>query len=98
MRVTATKLRQNIYAILDEVLEKGIPVEVERKGQILKIVQEKKKDMWARLAALPEIVVGDPKDLEVNWLDDWREPENLAKLEREHRKRKARQARKRKLA
>jgi len=99
MRVTATKLRQNVYAILDEVLEKGIPVEVERKGRILKIVPERKKDIWERLAALPEVVVGDPKDLEsleVKWLDHWREPQNLADLERISRTRKARETRKRK--
>ena len=29
MRLTASRLRQDIYRILDEVLESGIPVEIE---------------------------------------------------------------------
>ena len=97
MRVTATKLRQNVYAILDEVLEKGTPVEVERKGKILKIVPERKKDFWERLAALPEIVLGDPKDIEVSW--EWTEPANLDALEREAAARKMKKrSRRRKMA
>ena len=37
MRVTASKLRENVYQILDEALQTGIPVEVIRKGKILKV-------------------------------------------------------------
>ena len=94
MRVTATKLRQNVYAILDEVLEKGIPVEVERKGKILKIVPEKKKSIFDRIPPMPDLIIGDPNDLKVDWLKEWREPENLAALEREYA---AKQARKKRL-
>jgi antitoxin (DNA-binding transcriptional repressor) of toxin-antitoxin stability system len=35
MKVTATALRQNIYALLDQALSSGEPIEVERKGQTL---------------------------------------------------------------
>jgi hypothetical protein len=38
MPLTASKLRENIYRILDQVLETGVPVEIERRGKILKIV------------------------------------------------------------
>jgi PHD/YefM family antitoxin component YafN of YafNO toxin-antitoxin module len=40
MAVSATQLRQNIYAILDEALATGKPVDIERKGKILRIVPE----------------------------------------------------------
>ena len=40
MKITASKLRENVYNILDHALETGVPVEVERKGRILKIVPE----------------------------------------------------------
>ena len=33
MPVTASKLRENIYRILDQVLETGVPVEIERRGK-----------------------------------------------------------------
>ena len=98
MRVTATKLRQNVYAILDEVLEKGTEVEIERKGKILRIVPEKKKSIFERMPLMPDLIVGDIRDgplFKTDWEKDWREPENLAALERNVARRK-RQARKRK--
>ncbi len=36
-RFTASHLRQNIYRILDEVIETGQPVEIERKGSVVRI-------------------------------------------------------------
>jgi hypothetical protein len=36
--VTASKLRENIYRILDEILETGIAVEIVRRGRKLKII------------------------------------------------------------
>ena len=36
--ISATKLRRNLYDILDSVLDTGIPVEVERNGRRLRIV------------------------------------------------------------
>ena len=38
MRLTASKLRQEVYKILDEVIRTGKPAEIERNGSILKIV------------------------------------------------------------
>ena len=94
MRVTATKLRQNVYAILDEVLEKGIPVEVERKGKILRIVPEKKVSVFDRISPMPDLIIGDPRDLNVHW--PFREPENLTAMEPESKARLARKKRSRK--
>jgi len=42
MQVTITKLRQNIYKLLDQVAETGIPIEINRKGKTLKIVRADK--------------------------------------------------------
>ncbi len=33
MKISATKLRENIYAIVDEMARTGIPVEIERKAE-----------------------------------------------------------------
>jgi hypothetical protein len=38
MPVKPSQLRENIYRILDQVLETGIPVEIERHGNLLRIV------------------------------------------------------------
>jgi antitoxin (DNA-binding transcriptional repressor) of toxin-antitoxin stability system len=75
MKVTAAQFRQNVYAILDEVIEKGEPVEVVRKGKVLKIVPEKKPSKLDRIKRRPPIFVGDPDDIfKIDWMKDWREP------------------------
>ena len=38
MVISASQLRQNIYRLLDEVLESGEPIEIERNGRRLRIV------------------------------------------------------------
>ena len=38
MRIKASKLRENLYSILDQVLETGVPVQIERRGKLLEIV------------------------------------------------------------
>lgn len=62
MSVTASKLRENIYRILDEAVDTGVPVEVVRKGVILRIVPEKKVSKLSRLKRR-KAFVGDPDDL-----------------------------------
>ena len=36
-RLSATRLRADLYRVLDEILENGRPVEIERRGRILRI-------------------------------------------------------------
>ena len=73
MRVTASKLRADIYNILDQSLKTGVPVEVVRKGKILKIVPESKPSKLSRLKKR-NAIVGDPEDLvHMDWLKEWSE-------------------------
>jgi len=73
MRVTASKLRSDIYNILDQALKTGVPVEVVRKGRVLKIVPEAKPSKLARLKKR-DYIVGDPEDfVHMDWLDEWSE-------------------------
>ncbi len=72
MSVSASELRQNIYQLLDEVLETGVPVEVERRGRRLRIVPEETPSKLARLAPHPGTITGDPEDLvHVDWSSEW---------------------------
>jgi hypothetical protein len=73
MAITASKLREDVYNILDDVLETGVPVEVRRKGKLLKIIAEEKPSKLSRLKKR-DIVVGDPDDLvEIDWSEYWSE-------------------------
>ena len=72
MSMTASELRQNIYRMLDEVLETGVPVEIERRGQLLRIVPEEVPSKLARLTPHPGTIVGDPEDLvHMDWSSEW---------------------------
>jgi len=62
MRITASKLRENIYQILDEAVRTGTPVEVIRKGAVLRIVPEKHVSKLSRLKKRKGFQ-GDPDDV-----------------------------------
>jgi len=72
MKVTASKLRENVYRILDQVLESGTPVEIKRKGRTLKIVSEKPGKKTSRLISR-HIIHGNPQDLvHQDWSKEWK--------------------------
>lgn len=74
--ITATKLRQDVYNILDQVAATGQPVDIERKGKRLRIVllPEVATNRLAVLSSLsdPDLIVGDPEDLvHIDWSEEW---------------------------
>ena len=72
MALTASALRENVYRILDEVLESGIAVEIERRGKILRIVPAESPSKLARLKPRP-FLASDPEDLvHLDWSGEWR--------------------------
>lgn len=71
MAISSTKLRENIYQILDEVLKTGLPIEVRRKGRSLRIVPEQPVSRMANLRRRPTIK-GNPEDLvHRDWSGEW---------------------------
>ena len=75
MALTASKLRENVYKILDRVLETGEPVEIVRGGRRLKIipVDAPRKQKLGRLAKRPEALLADPEELvHLDWSKEWR--------------------------
>jgi hypothetical protein len=71
--VTASKLRENIYRILDEAITTGTPVEVVRKGTLLRIVPEKRASKLGRLKKRSGFN-GDPDEIiKMDWRKDWSE-------------------------
>jgi hypothetical protein len=70
---TRTKLRENVYRILDEAIATGTPVEVVRKGSMLRIVPERRVSKLSRLKKRTGFV-GDPDDIiGMDWLKEWSE-------------------------
>ena len=72
MSLSATKLRQNLYSILDRVLETGVPIQVERNGRLLVIEPQEKRKKWDRLEE-HDIVKGDPEGIvHMDWSGEWK--------------------------
>ena len=71
MPLTASKLRANIYRVLDEVAETGVPVEVIRNGIVVRIVAETRPSKLSRLKKRTAFV-GDPDDIfKIDWRNEW---------------------------
>ena len=69
-------LRANLFQIADAALESGEPVPLERNGQRLWLVPERKESRIDRLPVL-DIIVGNPDDLVTLNVSEWNETKNL---------------------
>lgn len=73
MAITASELRQNVYRLLDNVLNTGTPLEIERGGRHLRIVPVEGSSKLSRLTAHAGTIPGDPEELvELDWSGEWR--------------------------
>jgi len=69
--VTPTQLRTNIYNLLDEILNTGLPLEIRKGDKKLRIVPVDEVDKLNNLVSRPEAIQGDPDDLvEIDWVDE----------------------------
>jgi hypothetical protein len=73
MGISASKLRSDIYRLLDQVLETGERLEIERKGKVLVIAPKEQGSRLGRLSRRPDFIAGDPEDLvSFDWSGEWR--------------------------
>lgn len=81
MTISATTLRQNMYKHLDGVLETGKPIEIKRKGKLLKIIsipanrgkKKGKKDIFANIKKLDNFLNCDPEEIvHMDWSKYWK--------------------------
>lgn len=72
MAKTASEVRADIYNLLDQVISTGVPLEIERKGKILRIMPPKESSRLANLVVRDDFIVGDPDDLiHMDWSEEW---------------------------
>ena len=70
---SVSRLRANLYRVLDEVLETGVPVVVERNGQRLRIVPAEMVGRLEALARHPDYLATDPESLvHLDWSAEWK--------------------------
>lgn len=72
MALTLSALRANLYRIIDQVIETGVPVEIVRKGEKVRIVPEKPVSNLSRIKKRKGLK-GDPEDLvTIDWSKEWK--------------------------
>jgi prevent-host-death family protein len=79
VRVTITKLRQDLFNLVDRTLE-GEPLEFTHRGGIFKIMPETKQSKLSKLSAQPVVAPNVDvastnllKEMESEWEKDWSE-------------------------
>ncbi len=73
MKITASKLRENIYSVLDEVLRTGRVVEIVRRGQTIRLVPPRKRSKLSRLKKRPCFLCDPQEIIEMDWSSEWSE-------------------------
>ena len=77
-RMTASKLRANVYRVLDQVLETGVPVEIERHGRRVRIApvgggRVRGASKLSGLKRRPGFLRCAPDDIvHIDWSREWR--------------------------
>lgn len=70
---SVSRLRANLYRVIDQVLETGEPVEIERNGQRLRIVPAETAGRLAALRRHPDYLRADPESLvHMDWSGEWK--------------------------
>jgi hypothetical protein len=76
--VNPTRLRENLYGILDQVLTTGTPVSIERKGRLLTLSVQPSGSRVSRLVAHRGSITGDPESVvSIDWSSEWKPETNL---------------------
>lgn len=72
--VTPSQMRQDIYRLIDRVLETGEPLTIKRHDRTLRLVPDDPPPggRLGRIRTNPDVIVGDPEDfVELDWSDTW---------------------------
>jgi len=72
MSLTASKLRQDIYRILDTVLETGIPVDIVRRGRILRISRTERAGKLDSLKRRGFLKCDPEEIIHIDWSGEWK--------------------------
>jgi len=70
--IKASKLRENIYNLLDQVIETGTPLEIKRKGRTLKVILDRKTSKLANLKKRDVMSAPPESYVHVDWSKKWK--------------------------
>ncbi len=70
--ITPSKLRQDLYNLLDLVIATGKPIEIKRKNKVLKIIIEQPKPKIANLKKRDVFNCPPDEIINSNWEEEWK--------------------------
>lgn len=62
-QITPTRLRKDLFKVLDQIAETGVPMEIRRGNVVLKILREDAVARLQRVKPMHGLIVGDPNTL-----------------------------------
>ena len=70
--IKPSQLRGDIYNLLDQVIDSGVPLEIKRKGKVLKIILDKKVSKLNNLKKR-DIMTQKPEHyVHLDWSKKWK--------------------------
>lgn len=70
--ITPSELRQDLYNLLDKVIQTGEPLEIRRKNKILKIIIEHKSPKLNNLKKRDVLNCAPEDIIHNNWEKEWK--------------------------
>ena len=71
MVINVTKFRKNIYKLLDQVIETGIPIEIKRRGTIIKIIKTGERSKLNNLKKRNVMNCKPEEIVHLDWSNEW---------------------------
>ncbi len=72
MVVSPSKLRENLYNLLDSVIEKGELLEISRKGKLLRIIPEQRPSRLDKIVPKNITTASDDELINTPWENEWK--------------------------
>ena len=69
--IKPSQFREDIYNLLDQVIETGVPLEIKRKGKVLKVMLDKKASKLSNLKRRAVMTASPSYYVHVDWSKKW---------------------------
>jgi len=70
--IKPSEFRQDIYNMLDRVIKTGLPLEIKRKGKVLKVVLEQKTSKLKNLRKRSVMTTHPDHYVHLDWSKEWK--------------------------
>lgn len=69
--IKPSQLREDIYNLLDQVIETGVPLEIKRRGKVLRVMLDKKASKLNNLKKRDVMSASPHHYIHLDWSKKW---------------------------